>query len=480
MSRINTNVTALISARVLNQNTVQLNKSLERLSTGLRINRGADDPAGLIASENLRKQIAGTETAVKNAERAVNIVGTAEGALIEASSMLLDLQTMLSEVANSGGMSTEEIDANQLQVDSILNSIDRIANTTEFEGIKLLNGNKAYTVSGVASGIIADYKVNAAKLIDGATMTVDVATVTSADTGVVYLSVAVSTVPLTLQIGSGRGTTELTFAANTTVAQMRTAINAVAEVTGVSAIASGATCTLLRSRDFGTDAYVSVNTLAGTQTTGTRVMQTYGGANTTTAKDYGRNYSATINGTSAVGVGKKLTLRTSMLDVELDLTAAAGLSTATETFYITGGGADFSLGALVSAPGMESIGIQNIAVSTLGNPTDGYLNTLKSGGTNSLSSTNLYTAQRIVDSAIKDISTLRGRLGSFQKNTLETTINSLRVTNENLMSAESAIRDTDFATETANMTRSQILVQAATAALAQANYAPQNVLSLIS
>ena len=121
-----------------------------------------------------------------------------------------------------------------------------------------------------------------------------------------------------------------------------------------------------------------------------------------------------------------------------------------------------------------------IAVSTLGNPTDGYLNTLKSGGTNSLSSTNLYTAQRIVDSAVKDVSTLRGRLGSFQKNTLETTINSLRVTNENLMAAESAIRDTDFATETANMTRSQILVQAATATLAQANYAPQNVLSLIS
>jgi len=477
MSRINTNVTALISARVLNQNTVQLNKSLERLSTGLRINRGADDPAGLIASENLRKQISGTESAIKNAERAVNIVGTAEGALIEVSSMLLDLQTMLSEVANTGGMSTEEIDANQLQVDSILNSIDRIANTTEFEDIKLLNGNKAYTVSGVATGIVADYKINAAKLIDGATMTVDIATVTSADTGVVYLSGAVSTSPLTIQIGSNRGTTELTFANTTTAAAIRTAINAVAEVTGVSAATSGAV-TLLRSRDFGTDAYVSVNVLAGEQTGGTQVMQTYG-TGATTAKDYGRNYSATINGTSAVGVGKKLTLRTSMLDVELDLTNAAALSTATETFYITGGGADFSLGALVSAPGMESIGIQNIAVSTLGNPTDGYLNTLKSGGTNSLSSSNLYTAQNIVDSAIKDISTLRGRLGSFQKNTLETTINSLRVTNENLIAAESAIRDTDFASETANMTRSQILVQAATAALAQANYAPQNVLSLI-
>lgn len=481
MSRINTNVTALVSARILNNNNVELNKSLERLSTGLRINRGADDPAGLIASENLRKQITGTETAIKNAERSINIVGTAEGALIEVSDMLLDLQALLGEVANKGGMSTEEIDANQLQVDSILNSINRISNSTEFEGIKLLNGNLAYTTSGVATGVIGELKVNAAKLIDGAAMTVAVATVDSADTGVMYLSGTVSAnTPITLQIGSSRGTTELTFAAGTTAAQQREAINAVAEITGVSATASG-NVTLLRSRDFGSDAYTSVKILGdGTQQTGTsiRVMQTYG-TPTTDGKDSGEDYSATVNGTSATGTGKKLTIRTAMLDAEIDLTRGAGLSTATTTFYITGGGADFALGSKVDAIGLESIGIDNIAVTSLGNPTDGYLSTLKSGATNSLSSANLYTAQKIVDSAIKDISTMRGRLGSFQKNTLETTINSLKITGENLQSAESAIRDTDFATETSNLTRSQILVSAATSVLAQANFAPQNVLSLL-
>ena len=477
MSRINTNVTALISARVLNQNTVQLNKSLERLSTGLRINRGADDPAGLIASENLRKQIRGTDTAIGNAERAVNIIGTAEGSLNEVNAMLLDLQNLLGEVANKGGISTEEIDANQLQVDSILNSVDRIANATEFAGEKLLNGNRAYTVSGVATGIIADYKVNAAKLIDGATMTVDLTTVNSADTGIVYLSGTVSTTPLSIQIGSNRGTTELTFANTTSAAQIRTAINAVVEVTGVSAAASGAV-TLLRSRDFGTDAYVSVNILAGTQTGGTQVMQTYG-SGTTEAKDYGVDYSALINGTSAIGNGKNLTVRTTMLDLEMELSNAAALSTATETFYITGGGADFAIGPKVDAIGMESVGIQNIATSTLGDSTNGYLNTLKSGGTNSLNSSNLYTAQRIVDSSVKDVSTLRGRLGSFQKNTLEVTINSLNVAKENLISAESAIRDTDFAVETATLTRNQIMVNAATSVLAQANFAPHNILSLL-
>ncbi|MBN1846158.1 MAG: hypothetical protein JW810_10780 [Sedimentisphaerales bacterium] len=478
MSRINTNIASMNAIHKLVANNVDLETRLQRLSSGLRINTGKDDPAGLIASENLRSEIAGIKSAIDNSIRASNVIATAEGALNEISALLVDLKSLLVETANRGALSDEEIDANQLQVDSAINTIDRIANATEFEGMKLLNGNKAYTVSGVASGIVADYKINSAKLLDGADMTVDIATVNSADTGLVYLSGAVSTTPLTIQIGSNRGTTELTFAQNTTAAQIRTAINAVVEITGVSAAASGAV-TLLRSRDFGTDAYVSVEVLAGAQAgSGTRVMQTYAAA-TTTAKDYGRNYSASINGTSAIGNGKILTIRTSMLDAEIELSNAAALSTATETFYITGGGTDFNIGPKVDAIGLESVGIQSVAPSQLGNQTEGFLNTLKSGGTNSLSGDNLYTAQRIVDEAIKDITTLRGRLGAFQRNTLDTNISSLRVTLENVTASESAIRDADFAAETAALTRAQILVQANTSVLSLANSMPQSVLALL-
>jgi flagellin len=121
----------------------------------------------------------------------------------------------------------------------------------------------------------------------------------------------------------------------------------------------------------------------------------------------------------------------------------------------------------------------NVATSYLGNTDDGYLNTLKSGGTNALGGDNLYTAQRIVDSAIKDISTLRGRLGAFQKNVLETNVNSLKITLENVTASESAIRDADFAEETAALTRSQILVQANTSILSMANTMPQSVLALL-
>src|SRR5687767_5913306 len=134
MSRINTNVSSLIAQRVLRKNNDALNRSLERLSTGLKINKGADNPAGLIASENLRAEKVGLVNAIENAERASNIIGTAEGGLSEVSALLVELQGLVTETASKGGLSQEEVDANQLQVDSILSTINRIAGATSFQG----------------------------------------------------------------------------------------------------------------------------------------------------------------------------------------------------------------------------------------------------------------------------------------------------------------------------------------------------------
>ena len=482
MSRINTNIPALLATRILNDNTTALNKSLERLSTGLRINRGADDPAGLIASENLRKQIRGTDTAVKNAERAVNIISTAEGSLIEVSAMLLDLQGLLGEVANKGGISSEEVDANQLQVDSILNSINRVANTTEFNGLKLLNGSLGYTLSGLSSTEIAEVNVNAAKLIDGAAMTVATTVTTSAQTGTLYLSGngLSNSGTLTIQLGTGRGTTELTFAASATNSAIASGINAVKEITGISASTSAAIVTL-NSVDFGSDAYVSVEILAGDadHVAAFDLTSSVAGTASTDLTDKGVDVVAIVNGSLATGDGKILTIRTAMLDASIELTIAQATSTTSSSFTITGGGSDFAIGSKVDAIGLEPIGINSVAPSQLGNSTDGFLNTLRSGSAQAMKGDNLVTAQKIVDSAIKDISNLRGRLGAIQKNTLETNINSLRVTLENVTAAESAIRDADFATETAALTRAQILVQANTAILSLANASPQSVLALL-
>ena len=163
MSRINTNVQSLLAQRVLGQNQKGLQQSLERLSTGLRITRGKDDPAGLIASENLRSEMKSINAAIGNAERADQVVNIAEGGLQEVSSLLTELQGLITNTANSAGLSESEKEANQLQIDSILQTVDRVSSATNFQGIKLLNGNFDFQVGSVAAGV-SDYKVNGEQL----------------------------------------------------------------------------------------------------------------------------------------------------------------------------------------------------------------------------------------------------------------------------------------------------------------------------
>jgi flagellin len=146
MSRINTNIASMNAITRLSANNEDLSVRLQRLSSGLRINAGKDDPAGLIASENLRSEISGINAGIDNSIRASSVIATAEGALNEISALLIDIKGLLVTTANKGALSTEEIDANQLQVDSAINSISRIANATEFQGKKLLNGNLNYTL----------------------------------------------------------------------------------------------------------------------------------------------------------------------------------------------------------------------------------------------------------------------------------------------------------------------------------------------
>src|SRR3954447_22192665 len=188
MSRINTNVSSLVAQRILGKNNQSLNTSLQRLSTGLKINSGSDNPAGLIASENLRAEKAGITQAIDNAGRASNIIGTAEGGLSEVSSLLTELQSLVGQTANSGGLSKEEKQANQLQVDSILSTINRIAQSTAFQGTKLLNGNYDYTTSGVNSTSFDNVHINSSRIPEGASVNVVVQVVTSATTGTLTYS----------------------------------------------------------------------------------------------------------------------------------------------------------------------------------------------------------------------------------------------------------------------------------------------------
>ncbi|HRK32206.1 MAG TPA: flagellin [Tepidisphaeraceae bacterium] len=467
MSRINTNVSSLIAQRVLSRNNDALNKSLQRLSTGLKINSGGDNPAGLIASENLRAEKAGILQAIDNANRATNIVGTAEGGLAEISNLLTEVQSLVSASANSGGLSQEEKNANQLQIDSILNTINRIAGSTSFQGSKLLNGNYDYTTSGVASTALTDVRINAARVPDGATTNVVVNVTTSAQTGVVSFSGSTAGA-VTIEITGNLGTQQLSFASGTTASSIATAIAGVASVTGVSAVLSGGAAAIT-STEFGSEQFVSVRALSGT-------FSVTGGTN---GKDFGRDAVVNVNGASAQAQGKTISYRSGGLDVEFDLADAFNVGSSSTSFAVTGGGATFALGSKASEAEKTSLGIRALTTGNLGSSSKGFLSSLASGGANALTGTTLSTSQAIVDSAIKQVSELRGRLGAFQKYELGSTVNSLGIALENASAAESAIRDTDFAEETANLTRNQILSQAASSVLSQANASPQAALLLL-
>lgn len=505
MSRINTNVNSLIAQRILGQQNLALNKSLERLSTGFRINRGSDDPAGLIASEKLRSEKASLTAAIGNAERAEQVVNVAEGGLQEVQNLLLEVQSLVTASANDAGLSAEELAANQQQVDQILQTIDRIASTTSFQGTKLLNGAFDFQTSAIDTDVL-EFKLNGAKFTDGTNTDVNLLVVQSAQHGALFLSTDGALnlgddadARLTFDLAGTLGSREFSFASGATQAEIVTAINSFKGVTGVSAASDG-TGVLLKSTGFGSDQFVSVNVDAGPlagATTGIYALSTIDENTVSTAlastlfsaangavRDDGQDIAGTINGTTLAGKGLNASINTDGLDVNILVNSATAQAVGSTTlFTITGGGAEFNIGPKVDIANQVRLGIGNIAARNLGSTlvsgTSYNLDDLGSGKLFDLDDGDLSTSQEIINAAIDQVSSLRGRLGSFQKNVVGSTINSLNVALENISAAESAIRDTDFAAETAELTRSQILVAAASNTLAIANSQPQNVLGLI-
>ncbi len=481
MSRINSNVPSLIAQRHLGISQRALTTALERLSSGLKINRGADNPAGLIVSERLRSEISVVKQAIDNSARAINVIATTEGALDEVQALLTDIQSLVVEAANSGAFSDDEIAANQLQIDAAIDSITRIANTTTFAGRKLINGELDYVTSGVVATQLADVSVNAAKFGTRSHVSVAVDVSQSAQQAqLAFGSARLTASGATLDIRGPEGIITLSFPASATTVSMASSINAQVDSTGVTAVASGTGGSAgLRfvSQEYGTDAFVSVHQV---ETSGTFLVADRDG--NTVERTTGRDAQATVNGIASTADGLKLSFSSSLLKIDLILSEAYGggsTGLGTSSFAITDGGALFQLGPQVSTNLQENIGVKSMQAGKLGNSVVGYLSELKSGQAHALRTKTFQEASKIVEEVITQVAVLRGRLGAFERNTLQPNINQLQITTENLTSAESVIRDTDFAVETSELTRAQILVQAGNSILTIANAQSQNVLTLL-
>ena len=505
MSRINTNVQSLLARRILGQQSQTLTKSLERLSTGLAINRGSDHPAGLIASENLRSQKASLNAAIGNAERANQVVNIAESGLGEISNLLVEVQALVTETGNQAGLSDAERQANQLQVDSILQTIDRIASTTSFQGTKLLNGTYDFSITNQNTAV-AEARIDSAKLAHNETRNVQVVVTNSAQHGSLFLSAGSATNVLdfggnaserfVLEIGGSEGTRRFSFASGTTIANVATSINGFKDETGISAVAS-AHFLELKSTEFGSSQFVSAKIVddAGGNLGAKTIRDASGtdeniiGAGSTTfanansaIRDTGQDVTAVINGDTAAGDGKKISINNDMLALTLELTSTGAQTVASINTALTVSlpAAKFSIGPSVDISNQVSLGLGNVAARNIGSISTGYMTTLVSGGANNLVNGNLQDAQKVIDESITQIARLRGRIGALQKNVIESTIRALGVILESTTAAESSIRDTDFAAETASLTRAQILVSAGTNVLTIANAQPQSALALLA
>jgi flagellin len=479
MSRITTNIPAVISQRQLSGSQRALSVALQRLSSGLKINRGADDPAGLIASERLRSEISAVGQAIDNSERAINVIATTEGAVNEVNALLTDIQALVVEAANRGALSDDEVEANQLQIDEAIEAISRIANTTTFAGRKLLDGSLDYTTSGIDYGSLASVQVWAAQFGRADFVPVNIIVTSAAlQAESRFVGPGVGASGITVDLQGPKGVVVLSFPASTTSNAIVESIKNNEDATGVTAeFINGdpAQGVRLLSTGYGSGDFVRVQTLQGSAAMDLVDRNGVPVADGSSSK--GHDAVATINGAATVADGLKISLRN--YQAKIDIMLDPDMGTGSTAFAITDGGSLFQLGPRVNTNQQLNIGVPAMQANKLGNRALGFLSQLASGQEYALRSGNFDKASDIVDTVITDVSRLRGRLGAFERNNLRPNINQLQITAENLTSSESVIRDTDFAEETTELTRAQILVQAGTSVLAIANAQQQNVLRLL-
>jgi flagellin len=411
--RINTNIMALDAYRNLNTTNDALARSLEKLSSGYRINRAADDASGLVISQNLDKQISGLKQATQNAQDGISVVQTAEGALTQVNSMLQRIHDLIVQSANTASSDNTARTAAQNEIVQLRDEIDRIGNTTAFGNQNLLDGSfgaQAAKLSGTGTGLTTGLVVAAASAGD--------------NTFTLTLDSGVTNPPAAMGV---------TVAANT----YATAASFQAELQS--------------------DVNTATNSTAG-YTGSVTVKVTDLGSGVWTV-DFKRNSTDAKTSIDLSGVGS-------------DLSTSGAVTAGTSNVANTAGGV-FQVGANVTATNQIQVSIDDVRITSGSNTTYTALKNIDVTDT-----TQNTIAGSLVDAAISSVSALRGQLGADQ-NRFQSTIANLQVTTENLSASESRIRDTDMASEMVNFTKDQILLQAGTAMLAQANAAPQSILKLL-
>jgi flagellin len=485
---LNTNIDSITAQNNLTGSQALLSQSLDRLSSGLRINSAADDAAGLAISQQFTTQINGTNQAVNNANDAVSEAQTAGGALTTVVNNLQSIRTLAVESAN-GSNSAADRAALDNQVQQQISEITQIASQTTFNGANVLNGTSGTTVYQVGANVGDTISVNLAQGV-GANQIGQVAT----STGGAVSTNALSGSNLTIQVGNG-----------TAVAIGASSVGSAGATAGQSASSAYAKAAAINAAGV-----AGLTASASTTVTGSAAFSTITGGTLATS-----TYALTINGVSIYAAGTTIASGQTLTGTEvatqinlyssqtgvtaglsstgaLQLTASDGRDiTSTETI---GAGVTSGTGAGLAASGTATTTKGQVTLSAASNIVIGGTGTADVGFTNlgqtislgnaTLANQNVLTVAGAnatiasVDSALATVSAFQSQLGAIQ-NRFTAAVSNLTSTSQNLTQSRSTIQDANFAQETANLTQAQVLEQAGISVLAQANQEPQLILKLL-
>ncbi len=469
--QINNNISALGAYNSVSHVSNQMTKSMGKLSKGLRIADASDDPAGLISSELFRSQISSMDAAMRNNTEAMNYSKTAENALGEMNQLLADARGLAIASGNSATLTSTQLAANQDQINSIVASINRISSSVTYSGRKLLDGSAGVTTQISNTSKVAGFSfggtANSTTITQTGLVTINQ---TVAATAALYTATALLTAGAAASGSISVNGVSFTIAAGTSGGNIASILNAASGQTGVTA------------------AFNASNQLTFTQTqTGTNRSVNF--VDTSGAVSSAANTSASVTGTNAnatISMGGQSVLYTGGAAGAdgLTLTDANG----NKLSITTGGNAvntqlmgqviaqdsSFQIGFLANTT--ANLALRNMSAGQLGS---GVASGVTVNNLDVSTSAGAQTALSVLDKAIDEVSQMRGRIGNFQRNVLESNNRTLASMKENLSNSESSIRDLDVAAEMTTYTKLQVMQQAGMAMLGQANQSGQSVLSLL-
>ncbi len=483
--RVNHNMSAINTHRSVINNSNAQAKTMEKLSSGLKINRAADGPAQLQISENLRAQSAGLSQAIDNSEMAVSLMQTAEAALDEVSRALIQARQVAVHAGNEGVNDQNMLEADQQEIENILEQINRIAGSTSYGHNILLDGSRAG--NGVTTGDNLEFIGAGTEAHSsgpgGYGILIRTAATRAIHSGSVALNQAIIDAGEQITVSEGGRTVNFRTEKGKTVEQTLNDLSVAIEEAGLNldlirpyppATSSHAPQAItFRHKEFGSDHSFEV----ASNTAG--LVSAVGNVNFVVKN--GLDVIGEIGGEETIGKGQVLTGAPGAETTEgiqiryTGETAPPGGRAGTVTF--SQNSLTFQIGANPNQ--FSEFSLKSMKTVDLGR---GELNDSNFDSLSKIQVLNAEQAQdaiRVIDKAIKDVNTNRGAMGAFQKNNLESNLNYLRIAHENAVSSESVIRDADIAEEMAKFTRDQIMVEASTAMLAQANQNSMTVLKLL-